>query len=276
MNTKLITLVAIFAIAAQVNTKSYSNGASIKRLEFFLNKARNDPKWAADRIQEIWINNMEDYKNYGIALFRPKMLLYSKTVTWFKDAKTWLMNKHASGIYCNSSQNYVSNEGFTRASWDHSKYQITQKAHSMTHYGKTGQTPNVYKMSDRSKVYNNWVGGATSWAENVCDEVGEYANTDPKKYGGTWESAEFAVLSWIVDHNVASLGHRLNIYKCDLTLSGMGIYPYTKSNGKKADRLTHMMAKGDFEAKSFPFSKSIRNQICWTSFEAGRNDCTDQ
>lgn len=269
MNFKLLILCVTFAgMITQVKSTAYSNGCSIYQINHYLNLYRNDPILAANRIQAIWIDNMVQYTNsqgvdYGVALFSPKMILYSQTVTWFTAAKNWLLN---TAVACPASQNYTLNEGWTRAAREHSEYQIG--INSMTHYGPTNST--TWKVRDRAKIYNTRGSGSFSWKENIANCVPSYANSGT---AGTWTAEEFMVLSWIVDHNVASLGHRYNIYSCDNNESGLGLFPYTKSNGALADRVTHMMIKGAYSANGYPFTTAKRDEICWTNWLANSSTC---
>jgi uncharacterized protein YkwD len=110
-------------------------------------------------------------------------------------------------------------EGFTKISYDHSQYQINV-AKLMTHTGPAGRVG----LGDRCKLFNKFAGPI---GENIADGVEK-----------SWDTAMKLLAQWVIDDGVPNRGHYNNIYKCEFTTWGVGIFNHKNQNGWNAQRVT--------------------------------------
>lgn len=157
--------------------------------------------------------------------------------------------------------------GTSKASREHSVYQIGLSGQTMTH---TGGTPSTAGLNNRLQLHNIWVG---SIAENIIDAK-IVKDQDP-----AWTQAQKdadncnnAIAWWHVDSGVATRGHFSNSVNCNHDVLGAGIESYQKTvpsivNGAVQnvqvwrDRMTEFFTKAG-SCRNLPINLTqIKSQI---------------
>lgn len=245
---KFIFLTALL-LASTVYSVPATNWVTPEQLLDANNAIRANPKILVNYIQTEFLDKM----NCTTGVLAEWGLKFSEKCVAIKEAIA--VAKTLAPV-----QQMKLDEGLQEISKKHSDYQVSVPNFTrskMTHYGKTGQSPDVYKLSARLKVNNEW---RTTVRENII-------NASP-----VWSQTAMRVMAMLfIDNGVSNRGHRTNMMYSSVNTVGFGITPFT-FEGKKYDRITMLYAAAPSCCKKTicPFNYSQRSTFYFNNIPASK------